>query len=789
MNTVRRCRLLPVVLITACSGPQEPSRPPIEPPQPPPNVAPVTQGAIPAQTVATGEAVTVSVTGYFIDPNGDALTYTATSSTDAVATAAVSGGALTVTGVSMGTAVVTVTATDPGGLTAIQAVDVVVFEPDRAALVALYEATNGENWTRSDNWLTEAPLGEWYGVGVVRDKPGVVRQLRLSANNLTGTLPAELGSLASLETLLLGVGRRGADPPSERNRLTGPVPSEVGQLKQLGILDLAYNDLTGEIPPELGDLASLRLLWLDDNELTGRIPPDLGKLSDLANLSLWGNELFGPIPAALVEGLESLTSFDWEGNPGLCAPRTDAFQEWLTNLQSWVGPLCDREETRAALEALYAATDGANWTKADNWLTETLVRDWYGISVSDAGEVRGVELDDNNLTGSIPPELGDLAELEWLNLHRNHLTGPIPPELSRTSLQFLILSDNRLTGPIPAALMTLDRLRLFSWVSNDTMCAPRTEEFANWLSGFFAAETYTWWRVCGEEDPGFHIELIFPDDFPAELRTAAEAAADFWMGALGETELPDRAGHGLCGEDLSPAIVGQPLRVIDDLAINFEIRSLDGPAGTAWACSVGQFRDPLHTRTRFPFDGRIQIDTVWRLWPTGYLEPLIRHEIAHVLGIGTIWNLRGAQVGLIDPSKESSPRETHFPGPLAVAAFDAAGGRSYQGPKVPVQQLRGGLGNATAHLADNAHWRDAVFGQGRELMTTHGSEESAISAITLQALADLGYAVDVTYADLYTLPAAGGNAADAGALIDLRGDVLRSRPRWLPSPPKPIYQH
>ena len=63
-------------------------------------------------------------------------------------------------------------------------------ETDREALVALYNATNGENWFRSDNWLSDAPIGEWYGVTTNDD--GRVTVLYLPTLGLSGEIPAEL---------------------------------------------------------------------------------------------------------------------------------------------------------------------------------------------------------------------------------------------------------------------------------------------------------------------------------------------------------------------------------------------------------------------------------------------------------------------------------------------------------------------------------------------------------------------------------------------------------------------
>ena len=115
---------------------------------------------------------------------------------------------------------------------------------DRAALVALYNATDGANWRNKGNWLSDAPMGEWDGV--TTDSDGRVTHLDLPYNQLTGGIPAELGSLTNLTHL---------DLPY--NQLTGGIPAELGSLTNLTHLDLPYNQLTGGIPAELGSLTNL----------------------------------------------------------------------------------------------------------------------------------------------------------------------------------------------------------------------------------------------------------------------------------------------------------------------------------------------------------------------------------------------------------------------------------------------------------------------------------------------------------------------------------------------------
>ena len=95
-----------------------------------PNRAPEPVGAIEDQVVDRDSEVAFGVTGYFADPDGQALEYSAVSSDAATATAVVAESSITLEGLARGTATVTLTAGDPGGLTAEQVFDVLV--PNRA---------------------------------------------------------------------------------------------------------------------------------------------------------------------------------------------------------------------------------------------------------------------------------------------------------------------------------------------------------------------------------------------------------------------------------------------------------------------------------------------------------------------------------------------------------------------------------------------------------------------------------------------------------------------------------
>jgi DNA-binding SARP family transcriptional activator len=161
------------------------------------------------------------------------------------------------------------------------------YSTDHNVLIALYESTDGENWTVSEGWNSDESHCNWYGVKCAAD---VVVKLQLPNNKLCGRLPEQIGQLAELAVLDL-----------HDNKLTGGIPPELGRLNKLAELDLSYNHLEGKIPPELGNLENLVVLSVKGNAgLIGIIPPELGNLLSLRTLRLssydGGTQLYGWIP-------------------------------------------------------------------------------------------------------------------------------------------------------------------------------------------------------------------------------------------------------------------------------------------------------------------------------------------------------------------------------------------------------------------------------------------------------------------------------------------------------------
>ena len=195
---------------------------------------------------------------------------------------------------------------------------------DRAALVALYHATGGDNWTKNNNWLSSKPLKDWYGVEA--NAQGRVIRLSLWNNRLGGAIPPELGDLEKLDFLWLHTNQlSGPIPPQlgqltnltelglHNNQLSGSIPSQLGQFQNLIALHLASNQLSGPIPPQLGRLRKLEFLWLSSNQLSGSIPPELGQLRNLRALELVSNRLSGSIPPELGQ-LRNLEGVFLKGN-------------------------------------------------------------------------------------------------------------------------------------------------------------------------------------------------------------------------------------------------------------------------------------------------------------------------------------------------------------------------------------------------------------------------------------------------------------------------------------------
>ncbi|MYH48650.1 MAG: hypothetical protein F4151_03750 [Gammaproteobacteria bacterium] len=289
------------------------------------------------------------------------------------------------------------------------------------------------------------------------------------------------------------------------------------------------------------------------------------------------------------------------------------------------------------------------------------------------------------------------------------------------------------------------------WLDPMSVDTTEVEVTATDPGGLIAIQRFRAWVVPAPDPDAFNIELYFDPGFTAEEEAAVRRAAERWMEVV-TGDLPDVPAK----EPLSDGCVGgpSPLRVvgvIDDVLIRMRfVARLGRNAASAATCGRRE-------ESGYAFLGRSSF-AMWHFRnPDPVLDRLYRstlHEIGHVLGFGDwVYDSHPPAWRALFRAHDG---DGHFTGPLAVAAFDAAGGEGYTGGKVPLEDRIPIL---------NIHWRGRVI--PGDVMSVGGG--SLLTAITIQALADLGYEVDVSKADPYALPGqAQGDFWDAGA----HGDAM-----------------
>ncbi|XP_068657420.1 probable LRR receptor-like serine/threonine-protein kinase At1g74360 isoform X2 [Aristolochia californica] len=260
-------------------------------------------------------------------------------------------------------------------------------------------------------------------------------RLDLSYNNFSSKLPVEISNMSNLTFLMLAY-----------NQFYGEIPPEYGNLSLLQALDLSSNRLTGRIPPTIGKLKSLLWLMLANNTLSGEIPSEIGNCSSLLWLNLANNRLSGEIPSEIsTVGSNPEPTFESNrlyGKILVASGECLAMKRWIPETYppfSFIYNLLNRKSCRSIWDRLLKG---------------------YGIfticqNVSDVRQlvISGyIQLTGNDLTGAIPPEIGNMRNLSLLHLGKNALSGSLSPELKNLPLVFLNVSWNRFSGEIPKEL-------------------------------------------------------------------------------------------------------------------------------------------------------------------------------------------------------------------------------------------------------------------------------------------------------------------------------------------------
>ena len=490
-----------------------------------PNRPPQPTGTIPPATVAVGQSSTVDFSSYFTEPDGEPLTYSATSSNSAVATVSVSGSTGTVTAVAMGTIGLTVTATDPGGLAATQNFQVTVPNraPVRVGTIPDQTVNVFDTVTLDIAQYFDDPDGDTLTYAVASSNPAVATAAISGANvTVRGVAPGSASITVTAtdpEGLQVQQVMQGL-VPNRSPQPTGTIPPATVAVGQTSTVDFSsyFTEPDGEPLIFSATSSNPAVATVSVSDSTGTVTAvakgttrltvtarDPGGLAATQNFQVTvpnrAPVRVGMIPDQTVDIAETVTldvaqyfnDPDWDSltysasssNPGVAAASVSGSKVTIAAIA--VGNatvtvtardpdgLTARQQVsvtvvspdREVLVAFHNATGGRNWANSDNWLTDAPLRDWHGVDTDASGRVVGLHLDRNRLTGPIPPQLANLTNLQVLALGFNQLTNPIPPQLADlTNLHGLYLYHNQLTGPIPPQLANLTNLLELNLSSN-----------------------------------------------------------------------------------------------------------------------------------------------------------------------------------------------------------------------------------------------------------------------------------------------------------------------------------
>lgn len=296
------------------------------------------------------------------------------------------------------------------------------------------------------------------------------------------------------------------------------------------------------------------------------------------------------------------------------------------------------------------------------------------------------------------------------------------------------------------------RRRCYSWnLGTSEVCQfyPVREGTYYILVHAFSAFGDATLRVTTAEPPAdpFDLEVVMVDQGTASQNAVIAQVAQRYESMIGLGEFD---GTLIVPADAcAPGMPALTSKAIDDVSIYVMIGALDGADNAVAMSGTCVLRTGDNGNwVGMPALGTIVLDEadIAQLESDGVLEAVVTREMARALGFGPFtWTAHGFLQNASLP--EEPDADTHMNAALVVAAFNAAGGQGYMGAKVPLEN------GAMSGISD-VHWRESVFGD--EVMTPHVTGDTRpLSRITLEALYEVGYELDVMLADPFTLPGTG----------------------------------
>lgn len=256
----------------------------------------------------------------------------------------------------------------------------------------------------------------------------------------------------------------------------------------------------------------------------------------------------------------------------------------------------------------------------------------------------------------------------------------------------------------------------------------------------------------GNTDNDFNIEIVFVDTVNEDYKQAILNAKNKWESVI-KTGIPNTYTFPKGTTCFADWATLPNDKVVDDLLIFVKIGKMDGPgnmSGRSGLCV--QTRTPdAHWRV-----GMIQMDAedLNLLGGTDYIEKVAKHQIGHMIGIGTLWK----DFNLI---KEVQGKKPTYTGAGGIEGQSKIGGSGQ-----PILEI-----NSNGGMEAN-HWSESVY--DTELMTTQLDANNYLSKLSVLSLKDLGFEVNESNADAYTIPSALRGASEReGPKVDMSNDIIQ----------------
>ncbi|KAJ0075463.1 hypothetical protein Patl1_35213 [Pistacia atlantica] len=343
-----------------------------------------------------------------------------------------------------------------------------------------------------------------------------LRFLLMSKNLLEGNIPVQLSKLSSLTILDVSENRLFM----QKNAFTGPIPKSLFRSSELLMLNLRDNQFSGSIPNLINKHSSLRVLLLGGNHLQGPIPNQLCQLRNLSILDLSQNRLNGSVPSCFIRMIfwtgQNDIHNDYRSTDDLALVQ-EQLASYSSNYYNSTLSLSSFEDDFPSLYHRFEV----------NFLTKNRYDSYKGDILN---FMTGMDLSNNDLSGDIPSEIGDLQRIKAMNLSNNFLSRSIPKSFSNLkSIESLDLSHNKLSGQIPRQLTGLNYLAVFN-VSYNNLSGPTPNEgqFATFVESSYIGNSGLCVTLVNKSCTSTPSLPLLPSNGEEGEESAVDMVAFYW---------------------------------------------------------------------------------------------------------------------------------------------------------------------------------------------------------------------------------------------------------------------